>query len=72
MVTRAKAAITKVKQAATPVVDVGEGGELGPFVTQESAPTLSEICLLRVECLRFLEDSVPLGVKEEALGRPIG
>lgn len=43
--TKAKAAIAKVKQVVVVVVDAGEGQEVRPFATQESAPTSSEVGL---------------------------
>lgn len=63
----------KVKRVAAPVAGTVEGKEVRPSITHEGAPTSSKIHLLRMDrYLRFLDDSIPLDVKEEALERPIG
>lgn len=67
--TQAKAVVAKVKWAMAPTVDVGEGGEARPPITLKSTSTLGEACLPKIEgCLKFLEDSIPLEIKEEMLG----
>lgn len=43
---KARAAIAKVKWAATPATGMGEGGEVRPSNAQESVPSTSEIHLL--------------------------
>lgn len=70
---KAKVAIAKLKCAAAPMTDVGESREAKPSIAKEDVPTPSEIRLLEVDrCPKFLEDSVPLEVKKEALKRLVG
>lgn len=73
LATKAKATMAKVKWVKVPMVGIVEGGEARPPITQEAAPIPSNIHLLGVDrCPRFLNDSIPLEVKEEALKSHVG
>lgn len=72
-VAKVKVVLAKVKWVVAHVTIIGEGGAARPSTTQEGVPTPSKIYLLEVDrCFRFLDDSIPLEVKEEVLERPIG
>lgn len=51
---KAKVVVAKVKRTVAPMTDAGEGGQAGPSIAQENAPTVSENRSLGVEkCLKF-------------------
>lgn len=73
LVVKAKVANAKVKRGVTPLTGAGGGEEVRPPNTPESVFVLSKICLSGVNtCLMFLEYSIPLEIKEEALARMSG
>lgn len=60
VIEQAKIAISKVKQAVAPMVDIGRRGETRLLIIQKIISTTSKAHLLGMEeCLKILEDSIP-------------